>query len=128
MLAEQFLVNSLVETHPNHNTIERNTPPRLMKHTLQSRFGENIMGHLPPDFMGTITPGQAKYAIKAVNTTTVDTEIVNTGPNRVLNVRPPDIDASEQRLSRRTRTLLTQIWTQHTSQTVQVQDRVRRLG
>ena len=122
MLAEQFLVNTLVSSHPNHQTIEREPPRRQMK--LQSKFGPKIQRHLPNDYSGSLTPLQAKGILKTIHTYTVDEEIVGMGPNRVLGRRSPEVDRSEGELDRRSRTLLTQLRSGHSTHLREYRSRI----
>ena len=105
MLSRQFLLNSTDPNHPNHGALQA-APRRQMKHTLTSRFKEDVH---PLTVNGTTDEINRKEGIKTLHTQGVANNIAKIGNNKVLNEPAPKIAASERTLTRKTRTILAQL-------------------
>ena len=106
MLSKQFLLATQKPDHPNQRSLNLLTPPRIMKHTLDTKHSNSIKSILPN---GIADEDTYKRKLKEIHTATVSTSINNQNANKVLNSAPPPIDPSEKSLPRRTRTLLSQL-------------------
>ena len=105
MLSQQFLLSTQQPSHPNRINLSAPPPPRQMKNTLSSKFGEKIQQisypELPPDIY--------KKQLKNIHTSCVREEITSMANNKVLNATPPKISDSEKALPRETRSTLAQL-------------------
>ena len=102
MLSKQFHLATRQDHHPNNKPVVTN-PPRLMRKTLDTEFGEEINNMIPPDGLDNTV---YKSLIKQIHTNSVSTSIANLENNRVLDEPAPPVDKSENQLPRRARTLL----------------------
>ena len=102
MLAKQFHLATRQEYHPNHRPLFTN-PPRKMRKTLDTQFGEEISNIIPDDGLDNIV---YKSKLKQIHTESVRTVIANQSNNRVLNEPAPSINKSELTLPRSARTSL----------------------
>ena len=118
MLSKQFLLQTALPEHPNHQAEAPPPPPpgcrraggrapRTMKKTLQTEFKEAIKDKLPSN--NSISRADIKLGMLNIHTECVEITISNQADNKVLNKPAPDVDKSERKLARRTRTLLTQL-------------------
>ena len=103
MLCSQFLLSALRPNHPSHLTVTADSGPRNIRHTLQSRFRPLISAHL---IDGITQPDSYREFLQRVHSDTVATAL---SPNRLLEVSPPAVSASERRLPRAHRTTLSQL-------------------
>ena len=109
MLSKQFLLSTQQQTHPNNININT-VRPRKMKNTLSSRHGQYIN-----NLMSNNQDRSHKSLLKQIHTESVAATIAAQADNRVLGIPPPDVDKSERRLPRRTRSLLSQLRSGHSS-------------
>ena len=110
MVCTQFLATSLHPQHPSFQTVRAESGPRLMKHTLQSRYLREVVeltddGALTAD--GIITDPAA--ARRQIHTRAVTKSIAARADNRVLGTPAPDIADEEQELMRKPRRTLSQL-------------------
>ena len=102
MISKQFLLATQKTNHPNRVRLDEPPPPRQMKNTLVSKFGNEVRDisyfDLPEDVY--------KKKLKFIHTKSVK-EIIK--PSKVLNTIPPTINDSEKTLPRKTRTTLAQL-------------------
>ena len=107
LLSSQFLARSLQPNHVSHPVVQLDQGPRRLKHTLRSKCIAAVQPYLQPD--GTLSQGRFPAVKNLLHTAIVGDTINNLGPNRVLGVPPPLVDASESSLPRQTRTVLAQL-------------------
>ena len=112
MLSKQFLLATSRPDHPNHNDIDH-VPERVMKPTLGTKFSADIRAIIPRDLV--IDDINYKAALRSIHTSSVQQTIQNQDHNRVLGIPAPAIDPSEKTLPRRTRTLLSQLRSGHST-------------
>ncbi len=105
MLSQQFLLATQQPNHPNRINLSDPPPPRQMKNTLASSFGDKIKQISYPD----MSPESYKKQLKYVHTSCVQNEISSMANNKVLNAAPPKISDSEKVLPRETRSTLAQL-------------------
>ena len=108
LLAAQYLAKCLDDDHPCHYITRRPPPPRAMKETLHSKYGnlgqqQQLQQQQPT----------SKQVAKALHTTIVAKTIDSLRPNVILGGCPPPIDKSEKQLSRHQRTTLAQLRSGH---------------
>jgi hypothetical protein len=106
MLSQQYLISCHQQNHPCNDIVSAPAPPRHMKQSLVSAFGNKIKKYIPHRFL---SPLEHKKAITELHTATVESTRANYRPNKVLGQQPPPIDISEERLSRGARTTLAQL-------------------
>ena len=106
MLSKQFLLTKHLDEHPNHRNLPPNSPPRIMKKTLETNFGHEIRELIPDTGLN---PDNLKSKIKEIHTSTVRHTLRDRPLNGVLNARPPEINKTESNLPRKTRTTLAQL-------------------
>ena len=104
MLGKQFLLATQKPEHPNKTDLSAPPPPRQMKRTLRSRFGNEIKSLSNPN----LTNDQYKSKLKQLHTRSVR-QVINSLDNKVLHGRPPEINRTEQSLPRTTRSTLSQL-------------------
>ena len=104
MLSKQFLLSTQRPNHPNRVNLDDPPPPRQMKKTLQSKYGEDIKGLSYPDLPEDVY----KSKLKEIHTSSVR-KVINLQVNKVLQTKPPAISLTELDLPRRTRTTLAQL-------------------
>ena len=110
LCGEQFYASALQTAHPSHDCVTRPIGDRLMKHSLRSRFSEDIrrildqnIGRTPAPMYGRIlragSYGAAKTRVKAdaVNATLRAATNAPPPPNKVLLGPPLEVDPSERR-------------------------------
>ena len=107
---QQFLAGALRLDHPSYPTVTSYSGPRNMKHTLQSRFLPSISHLLQEDIMPS---HNYRAALCSLHTEAMTGAIAETGHNRVLGTRPPQVDPSELLLGRSQRTALSQLRSSH---------------
>jgi hypothetical protein len=102
LLAKQFLAQCMEEDHPNHAIVSRPNPARRMKHTLMTKYGEQVaeLYDLWPCL---------KSTMGELHTISVREALDNLGPNPVLRVLAPPVDDAEKELPRSARTTLAQL-------------------
>ena len=105
MLSKQFLLATTLPEHPNQENLST-SPPRLMKHTLTTKFAKDVEPLIPEN--GTDIPSY-KSGLKTLHTLSVQETILNQAPNLVLNEPAPEIHKSERSLSRKARVTLAQL-------------------
>ena len=105
MLSQQFLLSTQSINHPNKVNLSAPPPPRQMKNTLSSTFGEKVKQISYPDMPTDIY----KKKLKNVHTSCVRDQINSMAKNKVLNTTPPKISDSEKVLPRATRSTLAQL-------------------
>ena len=99
LLCTQFLANAMRPLHPSHAVVSSPPGPRRMKETLQSKFGPALHPFL---LNGVIPNASYKKVIQTLHTDAVTSSISSLGPNSVLGVTPPQINANERDLPRPT--------------------------
>ena len=107
LLSAQFLARALQPSHPSHPHVTRQNGRRSIKNTLRSKCIETVRPYL--DANEKIAPGTYRQAIKDIHTDAVNIAIDNSGPNRVLGTKPPQVSKQERRLPRVTRSVLSQL-------------------
>ena len=105
MISKQFLLATQKPDHPNRTNLYSRPPPRLMKKTLKSKFGEEIRNISNPN----LSEAEYKAGLKLNHTRTVRNVINSSANNKVLNARPPEISKTEQELPRPTQSTLSQL-------------------
>ena len=80
--------------------------PRNMKHTLHSKYGETISRFVTD---GAIDPAQYQKILDELHTEAVRKTISKLEPNPILDAPPPPISRSEETLTRKQRTALSQL-------------------
>jgi hypothetical protein len=105
MLSQQFMLATQKPDHPNRINLSAPPPPRQMKNTLASTFGDKIKRISFPDMPEEIY----KKRLKDVHTSCVKEQLSNMAKNKVLNATPPKISDSEKVLPRATRSTLAQL-------------------
>ena len=105
MLSQQYLLATQQHDHPNRTNLSEPPPPRQMKNTLVSKFGNKIKNMSHPD----LPPDLYKQQLKNIHTSCVREEINIMAYNKVLNAPPPKISDSEKVLPRATRSTLAQL-------------------
>ena len=103
MLSKQFHLATRQDHHPNNKPLVTK-PPRLMRHTLDTAFGEEVKNMIPPEGLDNTV---YKSLVKQIHTNSVATTITNLKNNRVLNEPAPPVNKSEKQLPKRARTMLT---------------------
>ena len=101
MISKQYLLATQKTNHPNRVRLDI-PPPRQMKKTLVSKFGNEIEDISYPDLPDDVYKQQLKY----IHTKSVKEIITN---NKILKTIPPKINDSEKTLPRKTRTTLAQL-------------------
>ena len=104
MISKQFLLATQKPEHPNKTDLSAPPPPRQMKRTLRSCFGDQIKRISNPN----LSDEQYKSKLKLIHTRSVQT-VINSLDNKVLNTKPPDISKTEKSLPRTTRSTLAQL-------------------
>ena len=105
MLSQQFMLATQKPDHPNRINLAAPPPPRQMKNTLASTFGDKIKRISFPDMPEEIY----KKRLKDVHTSCVKEQLSSMAKNKVLNATPPKISDSEKVLPRATRSTLAQL-------------------
>jgi len=107
LLCSQYLTSSLRPDHPNYALAKQHPGPRSMKHTLQSRFLPSISHLLDPN--GDCSPSSYKQSLRSLHSSAVVSSVSSLEDNKVLHALPPPVSELERSLSRRTRSLLSQL-------------------
>ena len=81
-------------------------PERTMKHTLTTKFGQQIKSLLPEE---PLQAQEYKIALKNIHTIKVQDCINAQAHNSVINKPAPEIHKSEKELPRKTRSILSQL-------------------
>ena len=84
-----------------------------MRPTLGTKFSADIRAIIPKELV--IGDTNYKEALRSIHTSSVQQTIENQDQNRVLGIPAPAIDPSEKTLPRRTRTLLSQLRSGHST-------------
>ena len=114
---EQFYASALQTVHPSHECVTRPSGDCLMKHSLRSRFSEDIrrilgqsIGRRPaPMFGGILRAGSYGVAKTRLKTDAVHATLRAAPPNKVLLGPPPEVDPAERMLPRPYRSTLSQL-------------------
>ena len=117
LCGEQFYASALQAAHPSHDCVTRPSGDRLMKHSLRSRFSEDIrrilgqnIGRTPaPMFGGILRAGSYGVAKTRLRTDAVHATLRAAPPNKVLLGPPLEVDPSERLLPRPYRSTLSQL-------------------
>ena len=105
MLSKQFHLATRQEHHPNKRPL-KTRPPRKMKKTLDTEFGDEISNIISAvGFDNNIY----KKKLKQIHTESVRTAIANQSNNRILNEPAPSINKEELTLPRSARTSLARL-------------------
>ena len=123
MLSAQYLASALRPDHPANEPVCRPARRRDKKKTLQSRFKEDLNGHL---VNGSIPDGTYSSTKKALHTKFVSQAIGAHPPHPLLNSRTPEINNTEQSLPRHYRSTLSQLRSGHCSRLASYTHRVGR--
>ena len=105
MLSKQFLLATQKPQHPNKVDLQTPPPPRLMKKTLKSSFGDEIKQISYPN----MSDNDYKAGLKRIHTRSVQNAIRTANVSKVTNTRPPEISKTELKLPRTTRATLAQL-------------------
>ena len=108
LLCQQYLAKTLVRSHPSFEVATAPSGPRLLRHTLSSRYLESVR----PFFVNDEIPSnEYRNVLTDLHTAAVESAIrkLDAKPNRVLGARPPSIDSSESYLPRSWRSTLSQL-------------------
>ena len=111
LLSAQYLARFLQIDHVTYPFAQVDNGPRKLKHTLRSKCLADVEPYLEVD--GSLGRGNFPRVKNQLHTDIVRKALENTGPNRVLGVRPPPIHASETSLPRISRTTLSQLRSGH---------------
>ena len=103
LISEQFLLNGYLPNNPGNTQTERVLPDRDKKPTIQ--FYRNSVDNLVP----ILNKKDLKKKQKILHTKAVTDTINSYIPNKVLNLKPPEISQKEESLSRNSRVVLTQL-------------------
>ena len=110
MLCAQFLASAMRPHHPSFAIVQQPLGPRVMKHTLSSKFGDKVAPLLQN---GIIPQSHYRETVKRLHTDAVTAEIEELnrlGDNKVLLAPPPLVnDKAERKLARPHRSLLAQL-------------------
>ena len=111
LLSKQFLLATQQPDHPNKCDLDH-VPERIMKATLVSEFEKDVSHHV-------LTNGNNKaqhnIGLKALHTEAVRDVLLKAQPNKVLQIRPPEIHKDEKDLPRGTRCKLAQLRSGHSN-------------
>jgi hypothetical protein len=112
MLCTQFLANCLRPTHPSNSIVfilpgpRTNDKGRPLKETLSSRFFPAVEPHQ----RGGIVPNGLYGKIKEeIHTVSVQDFLIFVPPNKILGVKPPEIDPAKQSVPQVYRTTMAQL-------------------
>ena len=111
LLSAQSLAKFLQSDHVTYPFAQVDNGPRKLRHTLRSKCLADVEPYLEAD--GSLGRGNFSYVKNQLHTDIVRKALENSGPNRVLGVRPPPIHASELSLPRVSRTTLSQLHSGH---------------
>ena len=110
LLSAQYLANALNPDRPVHPNTQLGQRPRKMKETLHSKHHEWVESALKDS---TFDSENRVSNLKILHTEAVARALQEKPPNVVLRQVPPDIDKSEQELSRSDRCALAQLRSGH---------------
>ena len=110
MLSAQYLASALRPDHPANEPVCRPARRRDKKKTLQSRFKDDLDGHL---VNGSIPNGTYPATKKAIHTKFVSQAIGVQPPHPLLNSCTPVINDTEKSLPRHYRSTLSQLRSGH---------------
>ena len=110
LLCSQYLASALRPSHPSHAIVTRNSGPRTIKTSLQSKFLPSIAHHLTN---GITSPDDYDNIITSLHTEAVQSAIQSFPPHRFLHQVPPPINPEELTLPRPFRTTLAQLRSGH---------------
>ena len=103
MKSKQYMLTCHLPDHPGNKHVDKPLPERNnLKPTINS-YRNCIQQHLP------VNADNRKRKIKEIHTSDVKATLDNFSPNRVLGVKPPDINKEELNLPRHIRTQLSQL-------------------
>ena len=105
MLSKQYLLATQKQDHPNPVELNGRPPPRQMKDTLQSKFGNYVKSISHPN----LSSEDYKRKLKTIHTKSVKDMLNSMADNKVLTAPPPPISDSEKDLPRAARTTLAQL-------------------
>ena len=105
MLSKQYLLSTQKQDHPNPVELNGRPPPRQMKDTLQSKFGNYVKSISHPN----LSSEDYKRKLKTIHTKSVKDMLNSMADNKVLTAPPPPISDSEKDLPRAARTTLAQL-------------------
>ena len=108
LLSAQYLARALQAGHPAHDVVTRTPSPgdRGLRKTLRAFSGDRVGPHL----VGGVIPADSlKTVITSLHTDEVTRAISAQSANRVLGTLPPQVNAEELSLPRRSRTTLSQL-------------------
>ena len=114
MLSEQFLLATQKHDHPNNHRLDIPITGRIMKKTLDTKHARSIQDILQIAD-GNIDTDIYKTKLKEIHTKSVASAISNQKNNKVLNIPAPPVHESEKELPRKTRSLLSQLRSGHSS-------------
>ena len=122
MLSKQFLVQTQLPNHPNNCSLYQTKPPRIMKRTLLTEYGSEVLDKIPNEGLNS---ENYKSTLKSIHTESVSLAIATQTNNLVLNAPAPNIDQTEKELPRKTRTVLSQLRSSYSSH---LQSYLHRIG
>jgi hypothetical protein len=105
LLAKQYTLACYQPHHPGHRHTTQPDPPRQMKGDLMS----NRAAVEPLTAGGVVDTRQYRAGLRRLHTEAVHEALQDYAPNNVLGCSPPAVAASEQQLSRRARSVLSQL-------------------
>jgi hypothetical protein len=100
----QFLASAMRRDHPSHELVNLPHGPRLMKHTLTSRYLPALTPYLNDN--GVISEVSYKRTLNCIHASAIETARNNQNPNKVLQCQPPKVYSSESKLPRTVRITL----------------------
>ena len=100
-------MSTQLDSHPVRVDLTLPPPPRSMKHTLRSKFGNHVQNILPRNQH--LDRDLYKAKLKVIHTADVRSSILNLGNNPVLDAPPPEVHKGEKDLPRTTRSTLSQL-------------------
>ena len=106
LLCTQYLASALRPSHVSHAIVTRDSGPRTIKNTLQSKFLDRVRPHLTD---GIIPEDQYKETIRSLHQEAVQEAILKLPNNRVTQQPAPEIDPVEKTFPRIVRTTLSQL-------------------
>jgi hypothetical protein len=106
MISKQYLAACHQQNHPSRDITDERPPPRKMKKTLTSQFGDEVRALLP---MRPTNKQQNKDVVAELHKRTVQSAIAQHANNEVLGRKPPKVHRSEETLPRKARASLAQL-------------------
>lgn len=120
MVSKQYLLSCYLPGHPGHKHVDKPDPPRRLKKNIMME--RNTIAPLVQD--DPITKETIKRGIKNIHTESVRNVLEQYTDNKLLNRPPPEIDKTEESLSRTVRSTLSQLRSSYSMFTRNYQARI----